>query len=158
MEDDEFIGLLHDVKRTSGVRKATAYATEGLSRLSAILICLVVNLLDATSYGYIIFPISHPFFAKFGLDGISMFLWGAAISQLLFSMFSSFKRGVTASMMVELIPYMNAICLIVYSTAPEASVMPTVFFIFIAGTFLIGLAFYLMAALNFDRFVYQVPK
>jgi SulP family sulfate permease len=41
--------------------------------IPAVILGLLLNLLDAISYGMITFPLNNPIFASFGPDGISMF-------------------------------------------------------------------------------------
>ena len=47
--------------------------TQPVSYIPAVILGLLLNLLDAISYGMITFPLNNPIFASFGPDGISMF-------------------------------------------------------------------------------------
>lgn len=47
--------------------------TQPISYIPAVILGLLLNLLDAISYGMITFPLNNPIFASFGPDGISMF-------------------------------------------------------------------------------------
>ncbi|CAG8666853.1 8526_t:CDS:10 [Gigaspora margarita] len=50
-----------------------------ISYIPAVILGLLLNLLDAISYGMITFPLNNPTFQSFGPDGISMFFVRAAI-------------------------------------------------------------------------------
>ncbi|KAI9228400.1 MAG: sulfate transporter family-domain-containing protein [Piptocephalis tieghemiana] len=67
--------------------------------LPAVFLGLILNILDAVSYGMIIFPLSIPLFSSFGPDGISMFLFSAVISQLCYSGGLSMFGGSNGNMM-----------------------------------------------------------
>jgi hypothetical protein len=47
--------------------------TQPIKYIPAVILGLLLNLLDAISYGMITFPLNNPIFASFGPDGISMF-------------------------------------------------------------------------------------
>lgn len=47
--------------------------TQPIQYIPAVILGLLLNLLDAISYGMITFPLNNPIFASFGPDGISMF-------------------------------------------------------------------------------------
>lgn len=138
--------------------KLMLFIQQSSRSLSAVFLCLLVNLLDAVSYGAILFPPNDPNFKEYSIDAISIFLVGTIVSQFIFSWFSSFKKGVSASIMVEVIPYIHLICYSAARNAPTERVMPTVIFCLLISTFLIGVVFYLMAVFNFDVIVYLFPR
>jgi SulP family sulfate permease len=47
--------------------------TQPIHYIPAVILGLLLNLLDAISYGMITFPLNNPIFASFGPDGIGMF-------------------------------------------------------------------------------------
>jgi SulP family sulfate permease len=47
--------------------------TQPIHYVPAVILGLLLNLLDAISYGMITFPLNNPIFASFGPDGIGMF-------------------------------------------------------------------------------------
>ncbi|RKP13673.1 sulfate transporter family-domain-containing protein [Piptocephalis cylindrospora] len=67
--------------------------------IPAVFLGLILNILDAVSYGMIIFPLSIPLFSTFGPDGISMFLFSAVISQVCYSGGLSMFGGSNGNMM-----------------------------------------------------------
>jgi sulfate permease, SulP family len=72
-------------------------------RIPAVILGLLLNILDALSYGMILFPLGQPIFEKLGSDGISMFYVSCIISQLVYSLGGSvFKGGVGSEMVPKL--------------------------------------------------------
>jgi sulfate permease, SulP family len=72
-------------------------------RIPAVLLGLLLNILDALSYGTILFPLGLPIFEKLGPDGISMFYVSCIISQLVYSLGGSGFKGGIGSEMVHLL-------------------------------------------------------
>jgi len=70
-----------------------------IHRIPAVILGLLLNILDALSYGMILFPLGLPIFEKLGPDGISMFYVSCIISQLVYSLGgSAFKGGIGSEM------------------------------------------------------------
>ena len=68
-------------------------------RVPAVTLGLLLNILDALSYGMILFPLGQPVFEKLGPDGISIFYVSCIISQLVYSLGGSvFKGGIGSEM------------------------------------------------------------
>lgn len=93
-------------------------ARQSLSYLQSVVIGLLLNILDAVSYGrmlihsiqihladtcvgMILFPLSQGIFADLGPDGICMFYVSCIVSQLVFSCGGSIFRGGVGSEMVN---------------------------------------------------------
>lgn len=72
-----------------------------VKRIPAVLLGLLLNILDALSYGMILFPLGQPIFEKLGPDGISMFYVSCIISQLVYSLGGSAFKGGIGSEMVQ---------------------------------------------------------
>lgn len=72
-----------------------------VKRIPAVMLGLLLNILDALSYGMILFPLGQPIFEKLGPDGISMFYVSCIISQLVFSLGGSVFKGGIGSEMVH---------------------------------------------------------
>jgi hypothetical protein len=72
-----------------------------IKRIPAVMLGLLLNILDALSYGMILFPLGQPIFEKLGPDGISMFYVSCIISQLVFSLGGSVFKGGIGSEMVH---------------------------------------------------------
>ena len=73
--------------------------------LPAVIVGLLLNILDALSYGMILFPLGSPIFAHLGSAGISMFYVSTIISQLTFSSGSIFK-GCVGSELVSTLDFL----------------------------------------------------
>jgi sulfate permease, SulP family len=75
---------------------------EPFGYLPAVILGLLLNILDALSYGMILFPLGQPIFEKLGSAGISMFYISCIISQLVYSCGGSiFKGGIGSEMVCE---------------------------------------------------------
>lgn len=68
------------------------------SMLPSVFLGLLLNLLDALSYGIILFPLGEEVFSSMGADGVSMFYVSCIISQLTYSTGSIFRGGVGSEM------------------------------------------------------------
>lgn len=75
-----------------------------VSMLPSVFLGLLLNLLDALSYGIILFPLGEEVFSEMGADGVSMFYVSCIVSQLVYSTGSIFRGGV-GSEMIEVVRY-----------------------------------------------------
>ena len=78
-----------------------------IHRIPAVILGLLLNILDALSYGMILFPLGQTIFEKLGPDGISMFYVSCIISQLVYSLGGSMFNGGIGSEMVRLPFYLR---------------------------------------------------
>lgn len=137
----------------------------------AIFIITMLNLMDAITYGQLIFPIQDPFFQKFKLDGISLYLLTTSMAQFIYPIFSSFYSGVTTCMMIENIPFLHVISFKVlysYSTGKsnlninpmelEGEIMSTILMAFIVSNLITSLFFFSLAWLDLDKIIHQFPR
>ena len=76
------------------------------SMLPSVFLGLLLNLLDALSYGIILFPLGEEIFSSMGADGVSMFYVSCIISQLVYSTGSIFRGGVGSEMVRQLSQYL----------------------------------------------------
>ncbi|KAF9217972.1 hypothetical protein BGZ59_005743 [Podila verticillata] len=83
------------------------FVAEPTSYLPAVILGLLLNLLDAVSYGMIIFPLNIAPFQALGPDGISMFFVSCVVSQLVYSLGGSAFKGGNGSMMIEVVPFLH---------------------------------------------------
>lgn len=60
-------------KRQNQPKDWSHCVTQPIQYVPAVILGLLLNLLDAISYGMITFPLNNPIFAAFGPDGIAMF-------------------------------------------------------------------------------------
>jgi sulfate permease, SulP family len=77
----------------------------GVGAVSAVLLGLLLNVLDALSYGMILFPLGEAVFEKTGPDGISMFYVSCIVSQLTYSLGGTVFKGGVGSEMVSVEGY-----------------------------------------------------
>jgi sulfate permease, SulP family len=73
-----------------------------LGAIPAVLLGCLLNILDAVSYGMIIFPTSAPF-TNLGPMGVSMFFVSCVLSQLCYTFGGSGFAGANGSMMIEVV-------------------------------------------------------
>ncbi|KAK3501260.1 sulfate transporter family-domain-containing protein [Neurospora crassa] len=128
--------------------------------LPAVIVGLLLNILDALSYGMILFPLANPIFSSLGSAGISIFYISTIISQLTFSLGSVFKGGV-GSELIEVVPFFHSmagtITEIVGEDDPEA-VIATTITSYALSSMLTGTVFYLMGKFKFGYLVGFIPR
>ncbi|KAI0135446.1 sulfate transporter family protein [Daldinia grandis] len=128
--------------------------------LPAVIVGLLLNILDALSYGMILFPLGNPIFSNLGPAGISIFYVSTIISQLTFSTSSLFRGGV-GSELIEVVPFFHnmatTITAIVGEDQPDA-VIATTITSFAISSMLTGLVFYLMGRFRLGYVVGFIPR
>ncbi|KAH7375982.1 sulfate transporter family protein [Plectosphaerella cucumerina] len=131
-----------------------------VSCLPAVVVGLLLNVLDALSYGMILFPLGKPIFAGLGSAGISIFYVSTIISQLTFSTGSKF-RGAVGSELIEVVPFFHnmaqTITDLVGEENPDA-VIATTITSFALSSMMTGLVFFLMGYFNFGYMVGFIPR
>ncbi|KAF9979440.1 hypothetical protein BGZ75_009705 [Mortierella antarctica] len=108
-EDEDLSSIWKEFRRTRWTRKVVVQKclVEPLGFIPAVLLGLQLNLLDAVSYGMIIFPLNMAPFQALGPDGISMFFVSCVVSQLVYSLGGSAFKGGNGSMMIEVVPFLH---------------------------------------------------
>ncbi|KAF2862764.1 hypothetical protein K470DRAFT_242747 [Piedraia hortae CBS 480.64] len=86
--------------------KGWAIIIRTIGMFPAVFLGVLLNLLDALSYGIILFPLGEEAFADLGPDGVSMFYVSCIIAQLTCSAGSIFRGGV-GSEMIEVVPFFH---------------------------------------------------
>ncbi|KAI1415951.1 sulfate transporter family protein [Hypoxylon sp. FL1857] len=128
--------------------------------LPAVIVGLLLNILDALSYGMILFPLGNPIFANLGPAGISIFYVSTIVSQLTFS-FGSLFRGGVGSELIEVVPFFHnmaaTITSIVGEDQPDA-VIATTITSFALSSMLTGLVFFLMGKFRLGYVVGFIPR
>lgn len=128
--------------------------------LPAVIVGLLLNILDALSYGMILFPLGSPIFANLGSAGISIFYVSTIISQLTFSCGSIFRGGV-GSELIEVVPFFHnmaaTITDIVGEDKPDA-VIATTITSYALSSILTGTVFYMMGRFKFGYIVGFIPR
>ncbi|KAB5536462.1 cyclic nucleotide-binding domain-containing protein [Coniochaeta sp. 2T2.1] len=128
--------------------------------LPAVLVGLLLNILDALSYGMILFPLGSPIFASLGSAGISIFYVSTIVSQLTFSTGSIFKGGV-GSELIEVVPFFHSMAAtitdLVGEENPEA-VIATTITSYALSAMMTGSVFFLMGHFKFGYLVGFIPR
>lgn len=141
--------------------KALAHAVlVPIKCLPAVLVGLILNILDALSYGMILFPLGNPIFANLGPAGISMFYVSTIVSQVVFSTGSIFKGGV-GSELIEVVPFFHSMAAKITATVGEDSpdaVIATTIFCFCFSSIITGAVFFTMGQLKFGNLVGFIPR
>lgn len=131
-----------------------------LSCLPAVVVGLLLNILDALSYGMILFPLGNPIFANLGPAGISIFYVSTIVSQLTYSMGSIFK-GAVGSEMIEVVPFFHSMAYTITNSIghddPDA-VIATTIVSYALSSMMTGLVFFLMGYFRFGYIVGFIPR
>lgn len=122
---------------------------------------LLLNLLDAISYGMITFPLNNPIFASFGPDGISMFFVSCIIAQLVYSCGGSIFAGGNGSMMIEVVPFLHIIAeqIVDYiGDTHKQEIIASTMVAFALSSIMTGLAFFLLGAFKLGSLIGFFPR
>ncbi|KAI1459055.1 sulfate transporter family protein [Annulohypoxylon moriforme] len=128
--------------------------------LPAVIVGLLLNILDALSYGMILFPLGNPIFSSLGPAGISIFYVSTIVSQLTFSTGSLFRGGI-GSELIEVVPFFHNMAATITVTVGEDkpdAVIATTITSFAISSMLTGLVFYLMGKFRLGYVVGFIPR
>ncbi|KAL2828931.1 sulfate transporter family-domain-containing protein [Aspergillus cavernicola] len=132
-----------------------------MSLLPSVFLGLLLNILDALSYGMILFPLGEPIFSNLGSDGISMFYVSTIIAQLVFSCGGSIFRGGVGSEMIEVVPFFHQMAFTILRRVGEdnpTSVIATTILSFSVSSVLTGLVFFLMGTCRIGALIGFFPR
>lgn len=132
---------------------------EPLFTLPAVFLGVLLNLLDALSYGIILFPLGEEVFKDMGPDGVSMFYVSCIISQLVYSSGSIFRGGV-GSEMIEVVPFFHKMTYLIMEQVgtenPEA-LRATVIVSYAMSSIITGMVFLGLGAARLGTLVNFFP-
>lgn len=131
------------------------------SLLPSVLLGLLLNVLDALSYGMILFPLGEPMFSDLGSDGISMFYVSTIVAQLFFSCGGSIFKGGIGSEMIEVVPFFHKMAFMVLERVGEdnpRAVLATTILSFSISSVLTGLVFFLMGTCKLGSLIGFFPR
>lgn len=140
-----------------------------LGYLPAIFLGTLLNVLDALSYGMIMFPIGETVFSSMGPAGLSMFYVSTVISQLIYSLGgSAFKSGI-GSEMIEVTPFFHQMAISImlklqnderYSHSPDLQnmIITTTIFTFAISSMVTGLCFAVLGKCKLGKLVGFFPR
>ncbi|KAI8146871.1 sulfate transporter family-domain-containing protein [Fennellomyces sp. T-0311] len=132
-----------------------------LECIPAVILGLLLNLLDAISYGMITFPLNNPIFASFGPDGISMFFVSCIVAQVVYSCGGSIFPGGNGSMMIEVVPFLHIMAEQIVSYVGEEhkqQIVASTMVAFALSSIMTGLAFFLLGAFNLGSLIGFFPR
>ncbi|KAJ2848070.1 hypothetical protein IWW36_003515 [Coemansia brasiliensis] len=135
--------------------------TMPLQYIPAVILGLIMNLLDALSYGLIAFPVSIPVYAKFGPIGFSMYMLSTSIVQAVLSGGASGFRGANGTMLIEAIPFLHAICSKIIASVGSHQpdrIIATTMASYAISTIITGLVFFLLGSLKIGVLVDFFPR
>lgn len=133
--------------------------------LPAVFLGTLLNVLDALSYGMIMFPIGELCFSKMGPSGLSMFYVSTVVSQLVFSLGgSAFKSGI-GSEMIEVTPFFhqmatNIMLALQNENDPLATnrILATTIFSFAISSIITGICFAILGKCKLGKLVGFFPR
>ncbi|KAK2760810.1 hypothetical protein FQN54_002048 [Arachnomyces sp. PD_36] len=132
-----------------------------VSLLPAVLLGLLLNILDALSYGMILFPLGNAVFADLGADGISIFYVSTIVAQLVFSLGGSIFKGGVGSEMIEVVPFFHKMAFMVLNKVgadDPKSVIATTILSYAISSVLTGTVFFLMGACKLGSLIGFFPR
>jgi SulP family sulfate permease len=136
-------------------------ALGSVQTLSAVFLGLLLNILDALSYGYILFPLGADIFSQTGPDGISIFFVSCIVSQLCYSLGLSKFQGGVGSEMIEVVPFFHKMAYSIMEQmegkAPEAIIATTIVS-YCLSSILTGLIFLALGAFKLGNLVSFFPR
>ncbi|KAH7114691.1 sulfate transporter family-domain-containing protein [Dactylonectria macrodidyma] len=131
-----------------------------VSCLPAVAVGLLLNILDALSYGMILFPLGKPIFSHLGSAGISVFYVSTIVSQITFSSGSIFK-GAVGSELIEVVPFFHNMAFRITDTVGENNpdaIIATTIVSYSISAMITGLVFYLMGRFKVGYMVGFIPR
>ncbi|KAL2043388.1 hypothetical protein N7G274_003694 [Stereocaulon virgatum] len=131
------------------------------SFIPPVILGLLLNILDALSYGMILFPLGNPIFAGLGPDGISMFYVSCIVSQLTYSLGGSIFKGAIGSEMIEVVPFFHKMAFTILARVgkenPDA-VIATTIMSYALSSVLTGLVFFAMGKCKLGSLIGFFPR
>ena len=129
--------------------------------LPAVFLGLLLNILDALSYGMILFPLGNAVFEDLGSDGIAMFYVSTIIAQVIYSSGGSVFRGGIGSEMIEVVPFFHKMAFTILNKIGQdnpKSVLATTILSFSISSILTGAVFFLMGACGLGALIGFFPR
>ncbi|KAF9978483.1 hypothetical protein BGZ73_002148 [Actinomortierella ambigua] len=162
-EDNSLSNLWRDIRHTPITTKVVIQkcVVEPVSYIPAVILGLLLNLLDAVSYGMIIFPLNMSPFQQLGPDGISMFFVSCVISQLVYSLGGSAFKGGNGSMMIEVVPFLHLMAGTVVErlgAENKEEVLATTIMAYALSTIMTGAVFLALGAFKLGSLIAFFPR
>jgi SulP family sulfate permease len=138
-----------------------ANTSASLQTLSAVFLGLLLNILDALSYGYILFPLGTELFSSTGPDGISIFFVSCIVSQLCYSLGLSAFRGGVGSEMIEVVPFFHKMAYSILAKMEgqsDEAIIATVIVSYCLSSVITGLIFLALGVFKLGNLVNFFPR
>lgn len=132
-----------------------------VSLIPAVFLGLLLNILDALSYGMILFPLGNAVFDNLGSDGIAMFYVSTIVAQLVYSSGGSVFRGGIGSEMIEVVPFFHKMAFTILEKVGEQNekaILATTILSFSISAILTGVVFFLMGACRLGSLIGFFPR
>ncbi|RKF74887.1 Uncharacterized protein C24H6.11c [Golovinomyces cichoracearum] len=129
--------------------------------LPAVTLGLLLNILDALSYGMILFPLGQPVFANLGPAGISMFFVSCITSQLVFSCGGSSFKGGIGSEMIEVVPFFHSMAGTIMRDLEHSSqevIVANTILAYASSSILTGAMFFFIGYFRVGHIVGFIPR
>ncbi|KAL9604536.1 MAG: hypothetical protein Q9219_000501 [cf. Caloplaca sp. 3 TL-2023] len=144
----------------------------------SVILGLLLNILDALSYGQlamdlrcrrfadrllgmILFPLGQPIFANLGVDGISMFYVSCIVSQLVYSLGGSMFKGGIGSEMIEVVPFFHKMAFQILTKVGDnnpKAVLATTILSYSISSVVTGVVFFLMGKCRLGTLIGFFPR
>ena len=131
------------------------------SYIPPVILGLLLNILDALSYGMILFPLGNSTFEGLGPDGISMFYVSCIISQLTYSLNGSVFKGAIGSEMIEVVPFFHKMAFTIQHRIGEEhrdAILATTITAYALSSILTGLTFLIMGTFRLGSLIGFFPR
>lgn len=131
------------------------------SLLPAVFLGLLLNILDALSYGTILFPLGQAVFEDLAADGIAMFYVSTIIAQLTYSCGGSIFKGGIGSEMIEVVPFFHKMAFTILNKVGaenQKSILATTILSFSLSSVLTGVVFFLMGTCRLGSLIGFFPR
>jgi SulP family sulfate permease len=160
---ERMAGVEHQLRNPKLYTRETAIAATfaSLQTLSAVFLGLLLNILDALSYGYILFPLGTSMFSQTGPDGISIFFVSCIVSQLCYSLGLSMFRGGVGSEMIEVVPFFHNMAYSIMAKmegSSDEAIMATVIVSYCLSSIVTGLIFLALGGFRLGNLVSFFPR
>ncbi|KAL1742153.1 sulfate transporter family-domain-containing protein [Schizophyllum fasciatum] len=156
--------LRKSIRRTLTPEAVTNVAAQGVKALPAVLLGTLLNILDAVSYGILVFPTSEPFISL-GITsaGVSMFFITAVVSQLVYTLGGSSFKGGNGSMMIEVVPFFHILSSSITAdigleSGNERAIAATTLAAYALSSILTGLSFLLLGFFQLGNVMGFFPR
>ncbi|GMM27431.1 Vsb1 protein [Martiniozyma asiatica (nom. inval.)] len=156
-----------DIKSTPSSSIINECFKKPVSYLPAVFLGTLLNVLDALSYGMIMFPIGETVFSNMGPVGLSMFYISTILSQLIYSLGGSAFKNAIGSEMIEITPFFHQMAINIMVKLQRSNVndpllnekiLTTTIFTFVISSIITGITFGILGKCKLGKLVGFFPR